>query len=290
MNCRNGQNPLHWGSFCADQDASSAAAIQSAVESSGETRASNWQFCQIHTQKASSRKFARDTLSKSSMPGIAVPGVDGVACPNCRRVFRSRAGLASHRRSCKAAVPESAADNAPTGNPLDPLLRSNNFSAKEAKAYKEKLKGWLLMRKNRELRNGTNSFRAFKCTYGTNDIYLKIRLRQAASSIIRCIQNEHDLCARYSFVCKDGVDPYLYLLPHSCPISPMPSAVQSMIQESVNDLFSMTKLDRLIYRGKLQTTSHVEAVHRTIRQAAPKVRNGKGGSLIEGWGSTLLSK
>ena len=209
------------------------------------------------------------------MPGIALPGIDGLACPGCSRVFRSRAGLASHHRSCKAAVPESA-DNPLKSNPLDPLLRSNNISAKEAKVYKDKLKGWLLMRKNRELRNGTNSFRAFKCTYGTNDIYLKIRLRQAASSIVGCIQNEHDLCARYSFVCKDSIDPYLYLLPHSRPISPMPPSVRSMIQESVNDLFAMAKLDRLIYRGKLQTTSHVEAVHRTIRQAAPKVRSGEG--------------
>ena len=220
--------------------------------------------------KSSNRKFSRDTQAKTYLPAVALPGMEGLACPICARVFRSRAGLSSHRRSCKAPETES------TNNPLDPLLRSNNLSAKESKAYKEKLKTWLLMRKNRELRNGIKSFRAFKCNYGTDDIYLKIRLRQAASSIVGCIQNSHDLCDRYSFVCKDRIDPYLYLLPHARPISPMPPAVQSMIQESVDDLFAMTKLDRLVHRGKLQTTSHVEAVHRTIRQAAPKVRSREG--------------
>ena len=116
------------------------------------------------------------------------------------------------------------------------------------------------------------AFRGFKCNYGTNDIYLKTRLKQAATSIIGCIQNDHHLCVRFSFVCKDGVDPYLYLLPHGRPISPMPPTVRSLIQESVNDIFSTAKLDRMLYRGRLQTTSHVEAVHRTVRQAAPKVR------------------
>ena len=73
------------------------------------------------------------------------------------------------------------------------------------------------------------------------------------------------------------MDPYLYLLPNARPISPMPDDAKVFFQESVDDLFSVGKLDKLIFRGKLRTTSHVEAVHRTIRNAAPKVRvNGVG--------------
>ena len=152
------------------------------------------------------------------------------------------------------------------------MLKENNFSVKEAKAFKDKVSGWLLMRKNRELRNGVRSFRSWKCEYGENDIYLKSRLKQAASSIVGCIQNDHELCTRFSFVCQAGSDPYLYLLPHGRPLSPLPPAAGSLILESVNDIFSASKLDRLIYNGDLRTTSHVEAVHRTVRHAVPKVR------------------
>ena len=270
--CRTGSNPLHWSSFCADQDASTAAAIQNAVEMSGETRDTNWQFCQIHTQKSSHRKFSRESQSKTSVSAIALPSVDGLACPGCQKLCRNRAGLTTHRRFCKSIPPTSANTPSPH-NPFDPLL--NNFTVKEAKAYKNKVSRWLLMRKNRELGYGVVAFRGFKCNYGANDVYLKTRLKQAASSIIGCIQADHNLCARFSFVCKDGVDPYVYLLPHGRPILPLPPSVRSLIQESVNDIFCTSKLDRLLYRGRLQTTSHVEAVHRTIRQAAPKVRSRK---------------
>ena len=225
----------------------------------------------MHTQKSSHRKFSRESQSKTSVSAIALPAVDGLACPGCQKLCRNRAGLTTHRRFCKS-IPPASADNPSPLNPFDPLLKQN-FTGKEAKAYKEKVSRWLLLRKNRELGLGVVAFRGFKCNYGTNDIYLKTRLKQAATSIIGCIQNDHHLCGRFSFVCKDGVDPYLYLLPHGRPISPMPPTVRSLIQESVNDIFSTAKLDRMLYRGRLQTTSHVEAVHRTVRQAAPKVRS-----------------
>lgn len=152
------------------------------------------------------------------------------------------------------------------------MLKENNFSVKETKAFKDKVAGWILMRKNRELRNGVRSFRSWKLEYGENDIYLKLRLKQAASSIVGCVQNDHELCERFSFVCQAGADPYLYLLPHGRPLPPLPPAAASLVLESVNDIFSASKLDRLIYNGDLRTTSHVEAVHRTVRHAAPKVR------------------
>lgn len=157
------------------------------------------------------------------------------------------------------------------GNAFDPLIKSKNITAKEAKVYRKKTGRWLLMRKNRELRNGIRSFKAFRCNFGTNDVYLKTRLKKAATTIIGCAQNDHSQCELYSFVCKSGADPYLYLLPNGRPIHPMPETVKSFIQESVSDIFNSNKLDRLIFKGGLRTTSHVEAMHRTIRTAAPKV-------------------
>lgn len=270
VKCRTGSNPLHWANYCADQDAATAAAIQTAVEDVGESRSANWQYCQIHTLKGSHRKFSRDSQSKTFIPSVSDPTVEGLGCTGCAKIFRNKAGLATHRRFCKRV---SASSKGPTdsGNALDPLLRMNNISSKEGKAYRKKLGHWLLLRKNRELRNGIRSFKAYRCNPGSNDINLKHRLKRAASSIVGCVQNDHSLCESWSFVCQGGADPYLYLLPNGRPISPMPTSVKSFIQESVNDVFCTSKLDRLIYRGGVQTTSHVEAVHRTIRAAAPKV-------------------
>ena len=208
----------------------------------------------------------RDSMAKSA-PQAAVP-VDGrFGCVGCSRTFASKAGLGTHRRYCPAKTASSVAGDGPG---LEPLLKANDINAKEAKAYKKKIAHWLLLRKNRELRNGTRSFRAWKCSLGTNDINLKVRLKRAATSIVGCLQNDHSRCEA-SFVCQNGADPYVYLLPHGRPVPSMPPSVRAFVQESVEDLFSSAKLDRLLYRGQLQTTSHVEAIHRTIRQAAPKV-------------------
>ena len=219
--------------------------------------------------KASHRKFSRDSMAKST-PVAAVP-VDGrFGCGDCGKTFASKAGLSTHKRYCKSK-PSSSAASQTHGPGLEPLIKRNNLNAKEAKVYKRKVAHWLMMRKNRELRYGTRSFRLNKCAYGTNDVNLKCRLKKAATSIVGCIQNDHSKCELFSFVCKAGVDPYLYLLPHGRTIEGMQQSVKDFIQESVNDVFNTDKLDRLLHRGGLQTTSHVEAVHRTIRQAAPKV-------------------
>ena len=190
-------------------------------------------------------------------------------CPACDRSFTTRAGLGTHRRFCKV----SGSSFSDGGGPMGALLRQHGLDSKEGKVVKQKIAHWLLLRKNRELRNGVRSFRGFKCTYGPNDLYLKLRLKKAATSIIGCIQNDHSLCGLYSFVCQNGTDPYVYLLPHGRPLPDLPAVVKAFIQNSVNDVFCSSKLDRLIHRGGLHTTSHVEAVHRTIRAAAPKVKH-----------------
>ena len=220
-------------------------------------------YCSLHVQKGSHRKFSRAALTKATN-SAPTDANDGLTCSGCSRSFRSKAGLVSHRRSCKAVPPDSSQE-APS---LDPLLRLHGVLSKEGKVYKRKLSHWVLLRKNRELRNGTH---ANKCYPGKDDIQLKHRLKKAASTIISCLQGDHTLCRLFSFVCKDGIDPYLYLLPHARPICPLPDGVKSFLMESVNDVFSSAKLDRLLYRGNLSTTSVAESVHRTIRSAAPKV-------------------
>ena len=207
-------------------------------------------------------------MAKSSHPDVE-PEQNGFACSSCNRSFPTRAGLGTHRRFCQRASGSAALDS--QGGPLGPLLRQHSLDAKEGKIVKRKIAHWLLLRKNRELRNGVVSFRSWKCTPGPNDLYLKLRLKKAASSIVGCIQNDHSACQLFSFVCQNGTDPYLYLLPHGRPLPGLPASVKAFIQSSVADIFNSSKLDRLIHRGKLYTTSHVEAVHRTVRAAAPKV-------------------
>ena len=212
-------------------------------------------------------------MSRSSTPAVPEQS-GGFRCQGCSRVFPTKAGLGTHRRYCKQnAGGGDGGGGDGGGGPFDSLIKMHNLNAKEGKIYKRKVAHWLLLRKNRELRNGIRSFKAYRCHLGVNDINLKHRLKKAASSIIGCIQNDHSQCESYSFVCQSGADPYLYLLPHGRPISPMPVPVKAFIQESVNDIFFSPKLDRLLYRGGLRTTSHVEAVHRTIRAAAPKVQS-----------------
>ena len=206
-------------------------------------------------------------MAKSSL-AAPDPVQNGFQCTGCDRSFPTRAGLGTHRRFCQQSGSSSHDGH---GGPLGSLLHQHGLNSKEGKVFKQKIAHWLLLRKNRELRNGVRSYRAWKCTAGPNDLYLKLRLKKAASSILGCIQNDHSTCQQFSFVCQNGVDPYCYLLPHGRPLPGLPPSVKAFIQSSVVDVFNTTKLDRLIYRGGLHTTSHVEAVHRTIRSAAPKV-------------------
>ena len=235
----------------------------------GETRPSNWQYCQLHVLKSSNRQFTLESSSKPSPPSAACDENGLFACAGCSRSFRSRAGLATHRRYCSSSSTDSLPST--SGRGLEPLVKQQNLNAKESKVFKRKIAHWLLIRKNRELRNGTRCFRDWKCNLGTDDINLKTRLKKAALTIVPCLQNDHSLCTQSSFVCKGGADPYLYMLPHGRPITSMPPSVRDFVANSVNDIFFTSKLDRLLFRGRLQTTSQVESVHRTIRLAAPKV-------------------
>ena len=246
---------MHWSNVCGDQDAPTAAALQEACAEVGETRPLNWQYCNLHTQKSSHRKFTRDSMAKStSFTAVSIDGRFG--CDGCSRSFATKAGLGTHRRYCSSKKATSASTSASSGGrALEPLLKLNDINAAEAKVYKRKIAHWLLLRKNRELRNGTRFFRDNKCHLGTNDVNLKVRLKKAASSIVGCIENDHSRCELFSFVCASGSDPYQYLLPHGRPIPSMPTSVKAFIQDSVDDLFCSAKLDRLLYRGRLQTTS-----------------------------------
>ena len=242
--------------------------MRESVAEAGETRPANYQYCNLHTQKSSHRRFSRDIMSKSSVSLAASSGPDGFVCPGCSKVCKSKSGLSTHRRFCKSP----STSDVPSGPALEPLLKMHDIRPQESKAYKKKISHWLLLRKNRELKNGTLAFRSQQ-PRPSNDVQLKVNLKRAATCIVGCISGDHSNCLLHSFVCKDGLDPYLYLLPHGRPIHPMPASVKTFIQESISDLFSSAKLDRLIYQGKLETTSRVEAVHRTIRCSAPKVGN-----------------
>lgn len=204
-----------------------------------------------------------------SAPAAPDPEQSGFVCSACDRRFPTRAGLGTHRRFCAKSSGSIVDDG--QGGPFGSLLRQHGMNAKEGKVFKQKIAHWLLLRKNRELRNGVRSFRSWKCTPGPNDLYLKLRLKKAATSILSCIQNDHSTCKLFSFVCQNGTDPYSYLLPHGRPLPGLTAPAKAFIQASVADVFNSSKLDRLIFRGGLHTTSHVEAVHRTVRAAAPKV-------------------
>lgn len=145
----------------------------------------------------------------------------------------------------------------------------NNLMAQESKPYVKKLVHWFMLRKMGEFKKGVRSYDAFRCYKGVNDIELKGRLRKAASSILPCLTGDHRTCS-YSFVCKDGLDPYLKCLPHHRNIPVLPKSVQVILRESIWEVFGAAKLDFLIRNSAIRTTSAVESVHRTIRNAAPK--------------------
>ena len=145
----------------------------------------------------------------------------------------------------------------------------NNLTAKECKPYVKKLTHWFMLRKMGEFKNGVRCYMAYRCYRGVNDLELKGRLRKAASSILPCLSGDHRSCT-FSYVCRDGVDPYLKCLPHSRNVPVVPKSVQIILRESLLDVFSATKLDALIRNSKIRTTSTVEAMHRTVRNAVPK--------------------
>lgn len=189
-------------------------------------------------------------------------------CARCQRNFKTSQGRSIHLHKCKGSESATAPIIAKS-SPMDDLCKMNNLTAKESKPYMKKLVHWFMLRKMGEFKRGVRSYNAFKCYKGKHDLELKARLRKAASSILACLTGDHSTCS-YSFVCKDSCDPYIKCLPHCRNIPVLPKSVQILLRESLWDIFSAMKLDSLIRNSKIHTTSHVEAVHRTIRNAAPK--------------------
>lgn len=186
------------------------------------------------------------------------------ACTKCSKGFKTCAGRASHNRYCRAQP------GAETPKSSSTWLDQNDISPKEVKAFKKKLLHWLLLRKNSELRRGVAAWKNNKCYQGQRDLELKNRLKKAAGTILHCLRGDHSLCIQYSYVCIDSKDPFLSFLPHKRNVSSVPDQILKTLAESIWSLFQSDKLDRLIVRGALRTTSIVEAMHRTIRNPAPK--------------------
>ena len=189
-------------------------------------------------------------------------------CPRCLRLFKTTQGRAVHMHSCKEKEPSANAFKS-KASPMDELAKANGITSKELKAYKKKLVHWIMLRKLGELRNGVNSYRRFRCYQSTENIELKARLRKAAATILPCLTGDHSSCT-FSFVCKDSIDPFLKSLPHHRNVAVLPKSIQVILRESIWEVFSAMKLDALIRNSVIRTTSNVEAVHRTIRNPAPK--------------------
>ena len=285
--CRQGENPLHWGVFVSDQDSASAAAVQEAREECEEERVSDWQYCSQHLLKGSHRLLNKSLDLKAAVASDPKEPKSGdpscidpdrpFQCPRCSKGFKSSSGRATHARFCKfigsstAASGPSSAVSGPSSAVSGPSWSSQNgMMAKEIKPFKQKLLNWLLRRKNNELRRGVAAWKKWQCYKGSRDLELKHRLKMAAGTILPCLKGDHSKCIQYSFVCAESKDPYLYLLPHQRNVPDLPVHIQKVITDSIWTVFQTDKLDRLIKDGSLQTTSRVEAVHRTIRAPAPK--------------------
>lgn len=152
---------------------------------------------------------------------------------------------------------------------MEELCKANGLLAKESKVFQRKLVHWLMLRKLNELKRGVRLFNRYRGFRGTNDLELKGRLRKAASTIITCLTGDHSNCS-FSFVCQDSIDPYLFCLPHKRNVPVLPKCIQVILRENVWDMFSTTKLDAVVRNSTIRTTSKVESLHRTIRNAAPK--------------------
>ena len=255
----------------SDQDSASSQAVNDARVECGERRPSDWQYCYQHVLKGSHR------LLNKSMNLKGVPAESGscadsnpvdpnlpFACSRCSKGFKTNSGRSTHIRYCRVEPSAKRLSMSKT------WLEQNDISAKEVKPFKKKLLHWLLMRKNAELKRGVAAWKNSKCYQGKGDLELKNRLKKAAGTILPCLKGDHSICIQYSFVCIDCKDPFLSFLPHKRNVSSLPDTVQRTISESIWSLFGTDKLNRLIIRGALRTTSLVEATHRTIRNPAPK--------------------
>ena len=274
LDCRNGENPIHWGVFVSDQDSSSAAAVKAAGEECGEERASDWQYCFFHVAKGNHRRLNQKLSSKvpvevpiESSP-VPVDPEKPYACPRCGKNFKTSSGRSIHQHSCKV-TPSTPLTKKGTAVPMEELCRVNGILSKESKPYQKKIVHWFMLRKMAELRNGVRDYARFRCYNSPNDLELKGRLRRAAATILPCLSGDHSSCS-FSFVCKDAIDPYRKALPLQRNIPIIPKSVQILLRGNVWDMFSSAKLDALVRNASIRTTSRVESLHRTIRNSAPK--------------------
>ena len=254
--------------YVSDQDSASSQAVQRAKEACGEDRPSEWQYCSQHLLKGSHRLVSRTlNLKSAACSQTSASPVDPnlpFQCLKCEKGFRSSAGRATHTRFCRASGGKDATNKTQSWSEL------NGISAKELKPFKRKLLHWLMVRKNAELRRGVATWKRFKLYRGKADLELKHRLKQAAGTILTCLSGDHANCLRYSFVCCDSKDPFLFLLPFKRPVSSLSDSIKRTLSESIWSVFQSEKLDRLLVGGTLRTTSLVESTHRTIRAPAPK--------------------
>ena len=257
----------------SDQDSAASLAVQEAREECGETRSSDNQVCYQHLMKSSHRQlnqsmnlkeFSAAPSKDSNDPSANVDPDLPFSCSLCGKSFKSSAGRATHLRFCSKKIHPPVVSVSGLVNPT--LMNTDGLTAKEAKPFKKKLLHWVLVRKNAELKRGVALWKRMGCT---SNIEMKHRLKKAAGTILSCLKGDHNQC-QYSYVCKDSIDPYCYLLPHKRPCSSLPSSIQKSIVESIWSVFNSEKLDKLIKDGRLRTTSVVEATHRTIRNPAPK--------------------
>ena len=251
-----------------DRDTNAWAALQEAKESCGEERPILWQHCFQHEMKGSHRILNKNlNLKVDSGNQQSTSPIDPdlpFSCPKCSKGLRSAAGRATHARFCRVEPPPSSSSSGPS------WLTKEDIAPKELKAFKKKLLHWVMVRKSNELRRGVAKYKRLNGFSGDNDLELKHRLKRAAGTILPCLKGDHSNCNQYSAVCADSKDPFLHLLPCKRNVSSIPDNVSKTIAESIWSVFRSEKLDYLIRGGTLRTTSRVEAVHRTIRNPAPK--------------------
>ena len=268
-----GKNSLRLGTFLSDPDSSSFAAVQKAKSELNENYETRWQLCFLHLLKGSTRRLNQKLLSKAPVVVVDPDSLPNdptkpFQCPGCKRNFKTSQGRAIHQHACKS---KTDGQTIPTtkSSPMDELCKMNDVSPKELKPYMRKLSHWFMLRKLNELKRGVRSYEFNRCYRSKDDLELKARLRKAAATIVPCLSGDHSSCS-YSFVCRDSCDPFLKALPHKRNIPVIPKSLQVILRESIWDVFSASKLDALIANSKIRTTSHTEAVHRVIGNAAPK--------------------
>ena len=273
IQCATGKNSLRMGTLVGDQDSSAFAAVVKAKAECNDPSPTRWQLCFLHFLKGSNRRLTQKLMSKAPVDVVdpsSLPDDPAMPfqCSRCRRNFKTSQGRAVHLHACRAKG-DAPAPAKTKFSPMEELCKMNALTPKEAKPYMKKLCHWFMLRKLGELKRGVRSYAYNRCYQSKDDLELKARLRKAAATIIPCLSGDHSSCSA-SFVCKDSSDPYLKSLPHHRNIPVIPKSLQVILRESIWDVFSAAKLDALIANGKIRTTSHVESVHRVIRNAAPK--------------------